>query len=831
MTAAHTVQSHPASVDAYIRHGWSLVPIPANTKGPRTPGWNLRENALKSQADLPQGFGIGLAHAYSGTMALDIDNWTVTTSLLAPHGIDLQALYDAPDAVVINSGKPGRGKLLYTMPFGAALPSKKILHNGITAYELRCATASGLTAQDVRPPGIHRETRQPYHWAGSGHWTRLPVIPQPLLDLWNGMLAQDKERTISTDGAIDASWEEIRQALDAVPADCSRDEWVSIGMALHWAGTQTEQLEQALHLWNEWSSTAQFKYPGEREILTQWVSFRPDKATAVKLGTLFHIAKQHGWQRPLPDASELFSKIDMPVMEPLDVVDGLRPKPPEMNMDLWPSVLQTRALEISDSVGCDPLVPLFAGLSAVCGVVDARIRLELMPGFRVPPVLWLMTLGDPADKKSPGSRPMLAPLKNIEAEDRPRYQKELLDWEGKEAAYASAKKSFLEFSASPDALLGGQPPVVPEMPPQPVPLKITVSDITSQKLVRSAAERPRGLLCHLDEMNSWIRKLTDKQSGEDRSAWVVSYESERYEMDRVGAGSIHCENLAVSIYGNIQPQVFKQNLASLAADGLLQRFIPAILRGSKTRLGNPVPEYMTSAQAWENTLRLIYALPPQTYKLSPDAFTAYREFQSWYESAKQDERLLNASSEYMTAFGKLEGTAGRLILLMHLIENPFAPQVDVAIVDRVVALIKGYVIPAFRYALGELAGVLDDSFDQWMTDYIIQVSSETQMVDLRSLKRSARRRLEGKTEWQKDQMVLDAMYTLEKAGWVVQVEEKMTKHHVVWAINPSIAGMFREYREKVIKAKQRHADYIYRYATAKGYERKLVKGYDPDSMD
>ena len=91
-----------------------------------------------------------------------------------------------------------------------------------------------------------------------------------------------------------------------MPADCSRDEWVSIGMALHWAGTQTDQLEQALVLWNEWSATAQTKYPGEREILTQWVSFRPDKATAVKLGTLFHIAKQHGWQRPTPDAAALF---------------------------------------------------------------------------------------------------------------------------------------------------------------------------------------------------------------------------------------------------------------------------------------------------------------------------------------------------------------------------------------------------------------------------------------------------------------------------------------------------------------------------------------------
>ncbi len=830
MTAAQSVQQHPASVDAYIRHGWSLVPIPPGTKGPTgaaAVGWNKREKCLKDQTELMHGYGIGLAHAYSGTMAFDIDNWDATVA----QGIDLDALYAAPDAVIINSGRPGHGKLLYRMPFGLALPSKKIIVNASTAYELRCATANGLTVQDVLPPSIHPDTRQPYHWAGLGHWTRLPVIPQVLLDIWQELLGQDKERTIATGEQVDASWEEIRQALEAIPADCAREEWVNVGMALHWAGTQTEQPEQALQLWNEWSAQSPAKYPGERGIVTQWASFRNDKTTAVKLGTLFHIAKQHGWTRPMPDAAALFSKVDTPPMAPVDVMQGLRPPPPEMDMTMWPSILQTRANEIAESVGCDPLVPLFAGLSAVCGVVDARIRLELMPGFKVPPVLWLMTLGDPADKKSPGSRPMLTAIKDIEAEDRPRYQKELLDWEGKEAAYASAKKNFLAFSASPDALLGAQAPAVPEMPPQPVPLKITVSDITSQKLVRSAAERPRGLLCYLDEMNSWIRKLTDKTSGEDRSAWVVSYESEHYEMDRVGAGAIHCENLAVSIYGNIQPQVFKQNLASLAADGLLQRFIPAILRGNKTKLGNPVPEYMTSSRAWENTLRLVYALPPQTYRMSPQAYEAYREFQSWYEGAKRDERLLNASSEYMTAFGKLEGTAGRLILMMHLMESPFSPYVDVELVHRVVHIVRGYIIPAFRYALGELAGVLDDSFDQWMTDYIIQVSSDTQTVDLRSLKRSARRQLEGKNEWQKDQMVLDAMHTLEKAGWVLQIDEKMNKHQVVWAINPSIAGMFREYREKVVKAKQRHADYIYRYATAQGKERKFVKGYDPETMD
>jgi hypothetical protein len=277
--------------------------------------------------------------------------------------------------------------------------------------------------------------------------------------------------------------------------------------------------------------------------------------------------------------------------------------------------------------------------------------------------------------------------------------------------------------------------------------------------------------------------------------------------------------------------VFKQNVKALSADGLLQRFIPAILRGRQTRLGHPVPEYMTSAAAWENTLRMVFALPVQTYRLSPEAYEHFRTFQRWYEDAKQDERLLDSGPEYMTAFGKLEGTAGRLILLFHVIESPFSPYVSAEIVDRVVNLVRGYVIPAYRYALGEVAGVIEDSFDQWVIDHIIQNSADTTMVDLRTLKRSARRKLDGLTEWQKDQKVLDAMLVLEQAGWAIQVESEYNKRRVTWAINPGLATMFKDHRVAVIKAKQRHADYIYRHALDKGKERKLVKGYDPSTMD
>jgi hypothetical protein len=210
---------------------------------------------------------------------------------------------------------------------------------------------------------------------------------------------------------------------------------------------------------------------------------------------------------------------------------------------------------------------------------------------------------------------------------------------------------------------------------------------------------------------------------------------------------------------------------------------------------------------------------------------AYREFQSWYEDAKRDERVINSGDVYMTAFGKLEGLAGRLILMFHIIESPFAPQVSAEVVHRVVSLVRGYVIPAYRYALGEVGGTIEHDFDQWMVDHIIQISSDVQTVTMRDLKKSARRPLEGKTDWQKEQAVMDAMLTLENAGWVVQIENELNKKRVVWAINPSLSTMFKDYRANVLKAKQRHSDYIYRYATAKGKERKYVKGYDPDTMD
>ena len=73
------------------------------------------------------------------------------------------------------------------------------------------------------------------------------------------------------------SWVEIESALEVISPDCSRDEWIHVGMALQWAGSQTDQVARALWLWNKWSAGSADKYPGEGNIVIQWRSFRPDK--------------------------------------------------------------------------------------------------------------------------------------------------------------------------------------------------------------------------------------------------------------------------------------------------------------------------------------------------------------------------------------------------------------------------------------------------------------------------------------------------------------------------------------------------------------------------
>lgn len=804
------IEALPNAFAQYTEHGWKLVPIPHGEKRPRATNWNRLENVVSDGYALSGSQNVGLAHAYSGTMALDIDDWNRAVQELMKHGIDLTALYEAPDAVIIDSSRPGHGKLLYAMPAGLVLPSKKLIdaHADGTKYnyiDFRCATSNGLTVQDVLPPSTHPDTNQPYRWSGRGHWTRLPQIPAPLLALWQSLLDGDRTRNISNDQTHDTSWAEIRSALEAISPDVSREEWIDIGMALHWAGTQANAVDQAFALWDEWSRMSAAKYPGERQIRVQWASFRTDKHTTVRINTLFHHALAAGWKPAPIDVSAMFAPLDTPVaIKPV----LYRANPPSLDPDVMPASITVYAREISDAVGCDILVPFAAGLAAVSAAADARSRLELMPGFSVSPVIWCMTIGQPADKKSPGSRPMLAPLLEIERDHVQQFAEDMLRWEAEEAAHSSAKKAYLSMAGDPEHMLatGGNVsqglPTVPVLRPQPVPKRLIVADATSQKVVRLAADRPEGLLCSLDEMNGFLTRICDPKSGDDRSTWVQGYEAQPYILDRVGTGSIRAENFAIAMYGNVQPKVLDRQLANLSNDGFLQRFLPFSLRPEETRVGNPVPGWLSVAPQWIATLRRVHATGERSYRLSFIASAMFREFQYWYEDQKRTERLAGSSDTFMTAFGKLEGLCGRITLLFHLCDNPEAPEVSPDTMDRAIRFVKEYVVRSFHFNYEDRS---EQKHETWIAEHIL-VCAPSGEITCSEIKRSGRHRFNDISDWQTTQIIETTMAELEKVGWVVTTVENRKTH--AWAINPSLINLWRDHRDTIVEAKRKIAEMI-----------------------
>lgn len=253
------------SASEYVAHGMALVPIPTGQKGPNTPGWNKPENVITDpeQASELEG-NIGLAHAYCNpiTMALDIDDLPKARGCLTEQGIDLDALLNTDDAVQISSGKKDSRKLLFRLPEGSSpIPMKKIVdpETGDTVLEFRCASANGLTVQDVLPPSIHPDTRKPYEWAGKGNWRDLPVIPAALLAVWQSLLGSAATQSrVGRANADDSSViqlppetiQHLRSALLSMKAD-DYDLWIACGMALKPLG------DVGRGLWLEWSLTSE----------------------------------------------------------------------------------------------------------------------------------------------------------------------------------------------------------------------------------------------------------------------------------------------------------------------------------------------------------------------------------------------------------------------------------------------------------------------------------------------------------------------------------------------------------------------------------------------
>lgn len=93
----------------------------------------------------------------------------------------------------------------------------------------------------------------------------------------------------------------IENALTKIDPDCDYDTWLKVGMALHATGD-----EDAMEVWDEWSSFSLTNYPGRVPLEAKWRSFRNDKEVSVSTGYIRKLAAEKGW---VEDYSQDFEEI------------------------------------------------------------------------------------------------------------------------------------------------------------------------------------------------------------------------------------------------------------------------------------------------------------------------------------------------------------------------------------------------------------------------------------------------------------------------------------------------------------------------------------------
>jgi hypothetical protein len=186
-----------------------------------------------------------------------------------------------PDAGALRAKRGSKGRTIFFKYNGESSRSWK--KDG----KVVCELLSNKRKTTI-PPSIHRSTGKPYEWINET--AELTELPASVLNGLDALYPAPKREVVTypVNNEYDKTeLHEAEQMLSYISPDCSRDEWLAIGM-----GLRDEFGDAAYSIWDKWSQgSAKYK---QREMQAVWRSFNNSGYT---IATVVYLAQQAGWKR------------------------------------------------------------------------------------------------------------------------------------------------------------------------------------------------------------------------------------------------------------------------------------------------------------------------------------------------------------------------------------------------------------------------------------------------------------------------------------------------------------------------------------------------------
>jgi hypothetical protein len=458
----------------YVDRGWSVVPIPPKSKGPKIPGW---QNLRLTTDDLTRHFK---RNANIGVILGEPSAWLVDVDLDHPLAVELAPQFlPATNAVFGRDGK--RNSHWLYVAEGAKTHQRKGDKHGMLV-ELR-----STGGQTVMPGSVHPSGEQ-VRWDREGEPAVVSAeeIRRAVDDLADEVLRRlgiEPVRASATAKARTSS----PAAGNEIPAGQRNSALVSLAGTMRRVGMTENEILAALRITNENRCAPPLSDSEVESIARSVANYEPNRIATSKVE--HHIARHE----PFP-------------------------------VDTLPSPIGRYVHEATKAIGCDPsfvALPLLASLASAIG--NSR-RIMLKPGWFEPCILWTAIVAESGQHKTPAL--------SVATQFLSREQNTaLVEYE---AALADYRQAMCRYDDDMQAWKKKREGDRPTKPDEPVARRYIVSDTTIEALACVLRHAPRGVLLERDELAGWLNSFDQYKGGKggDTAHWLTLFNAKPLRIDR-----------------------------------------------------------------------------------------------------------------------------------------------------------------------------------------------------------------------------------------------------------------------------------------------------------
>ncbi len=476
------------------------------------------------------------------------------------------------------------------------------------------------------------------------------------------------------------------------------------------------------------------------------------------------------------------------------IIRPVRPAAPQMSARDFDTVFGPWASWIRDAaeVKSAPVdfvaLALLSSASAIVGNSRWTVPWD---GWKEPPLIWGMLVGDPSSGKSPALDAVLDPIRQIDTDLGAKYQDERKQWDDKDEV---ARLILAKWKAdAKTAIQDGDTP--PEKPKEadagapPIRGRVRITDATTEKVGELLRDGWRGLLLSRDELSGWLAGMDRYSGGGDRAFWLEAFGGRSYSVDRKNSPEpIIVDHLSVAILGGTQPDKLDSLLVHSDDDGLLARFMvvfpePAPLqRPTMTLDETKVRDAMERLRALEPVTDEHGCKRPLFLHLQEPAKDALQEFRIQCMAWEAE-----ASGLMKSHIGKMPGLSVRVATVLALLDCAAGQG------DYVADISAGHMGRACHYVGEHLRQHAYRAYGAASQPPEIRAASRiAEIIQSEGLRQIGTREIQrrGLVGIQTAREIGPAFKVLEGAAWIspIQQAEGPGRPTKIYAVNPRLEG-------------------------------------------